>query len=79
MFMVILSFLLIFGTHFFLRNNQTLRQFAFWKLLLISCIGLVAIFIVSVELNTFYPIMIALIITCTMLQNRFLQLFQRGQ
>ncbi|KAF1304517.1 hypothetical protein IV487_02055 [Enterococcus saccharolyticus] len=79
MFIIILSFLLIFGTHYFLRNNQTLHQFAFWKLLLISCIGLVIIFIVSVELNTFYPIMIALLVTCTMLQKRFLQLFQRGR
>ncbi|WYJ75557.1 hypothetical protein DOK78_000132 [Enterococcus sp. DIV2402] len=77
--LIILCVLLILGTHIFMKKQVAIFQIAFWKLLLVSCVFLLLVFILSVELNNFYPIIISLVILCTMLQVRFLQLFQRGK
>jgi hypothetical protein len=80
MVLVVSCLLLIFLTHLLLEKNNARITLSFWKLLLVSLLFLLSLFLLLIRTPLAPVFILLLIINCTVIQNRFMYQYRpKGQ
>ncbi|MGG5348865.1 hypothetical protein IGK06_001253 [Enterococcus sp. AZ142] len=80
MVLVVSCLLSIFLTHLLLEKNNARITLSFWKLLLVSLLFLLSLFLLLIRTPLAPVFILLLIINCTVIQNRFMYQYRpKGQ